>query len=245
MKALIVACAYNEGIKFEMTCDRIAAFFKSRDKSRVQIDALVIDDASDDTAPKTTATKNNFPYLRNEKRSGIGYSIRKGYEFGIQNQYDILITIAGNNKDNPDETDRLIEPIVSGKADFVQGSRYLSGGKYGNMPLYRYLTTKYVHPWLFSLVAGKRITDTTNGFRAVKNTVLLDGRIDLRQDWLDHYELEPYLFCRAIRLGYRIAEVPVTKIYPDKKLGYSKMTPITGWWSILKPLVYLFFNVKK
>ncbi len=245
MKALIIACAYNEGVKFEATCDRIAAFLKKRDKSRVVIDVLVIDDASSDSAPKQSASKHGFPYLRNEKRSGIGFSIRRGYEFGIQKQYDILITIAGNNKDNPDELDQLIEPIVSGKADFVQGSRYLAGGNYGNMPFYRLITTRYVHPWLFSLVAGRRITDTTNGFRAVKNSVLKDVRIDLRQDWLDHYELEPYLFCRAIRLGFRIAEVPVTKIYPDRKLGYSKMAPITGWWSILRPLVYLFFNLKK
>jgi len=245
MKALVIACAYNEGVKFEATCDRIAAFLKRRNRSRVMIDALVIDDASDDQAPKKTALKNNFQYLRNDHRSGIGYSIRRGYQYGLKNKYDILITIAGNNKDNPDEIDRLIEPIVNGSSDFVQGSRYLSGGNYGNMPLYRLLTTRYVHPWLFSLVSGRRITDTTNGFRAVSAAVLRDERIDLQPDWLDHYELEPYLFCRVIRLGYHVSEVPVTKIYPDKKLGYSKMTPITGWWSILRPLVYLFFRVKK
>src|SRR5436305_1725275 len=43
---------------------------------------------------------------------------------------------------------------------------------------------------------------------------------------------------RAVRLGYRTAEVPVTKVYPPRHLGQTKMKPLTGWWSILRPLVY-------
>jgi dolichol-phosphate mannosyltransferase len=39
--------------------------------------------------------------------------------------------------------------------------------------------------------------------------------------------------------------VPVTKIYPPKELGYTKMKPITGWWSILRPLVFLGLGIKK
>ena len=50
---------------------------------------------------------------------------------------------------------------------------------------------------------------------------------------------------KAIRLGYRHVEVAVTKIYPPHQLGYTKMRPITGWWSIVRPVVYLGLGLKK
>jgi len=147
------------------------------------------------------------------------------------------VVIAGNNKDAPEEIPRLLDPIING-ADFVQGSRFLAGGRAGGMPLYRHVATR-LHPLLFSLTSGKRVSESTNGFRAFRAALLDDPRINLHQSWLDEYELEPYLYWKAIRLGYRTAEVPVTKIYPPRAIGYTKMKPITGWWSMLRPLVLL------
>jgi len=127
----------------------------------------------------------------------------------------------------------------------VQGSRYLKGGDFGNMPFYRQLATRYVHPLLFSLFVGRRFTDTTNGFRAIRLSALRDPRIDMDQPWLDRYELEPYLFFKMNRLGYKVTEVPVTKIYPPHELGYTKMKPVTGWWSILRPVLLLGLGIKR
>jgi dolichol-phosphate mannosyltransferase len=53
------------------------------------------------------------------------------------------------------------------------------------------------------------------------------------------------LYLRSIQLGYRTVEVPVTKIYPPKQVGQTKMKPIAGWWSILRPLVYVGFGLRK
>ena len=47
------------------------------------------------------------------------------------------------------------------------------------------------------------------------------------------------------QLGYRTVEVPVTKIYPPKQVGQTKMKPIAGWWSILRPLVYVGLGLRK
>jgi dolichol-phosphate mannosyltransferase len=58
------------------------------------------------------------------------------------------------------------------------------------------------------------------------------------------YELEPYLLFKAITLGYRHSEVPVTKIHPPQ-LGYTKMRPFIDWWSILRSVIYLGFGMKK
>ena len=76
-------------------------------------------------------------------------------------------------------------------------------------------------------------------------SLLKDERINIDQPWLDTYELEPYLLFKTIRLGYKFTEVFVTKIYPPKKLGYTKMKPLVGWWSILKPVFYLGLGIKK
>jgi hypothetical protein len=106
------------------------------------------------------------------------------------------------------------------------------------MPAYRRAATR-IHPLLFSAAARRRVTDSTNGFRAVRSSVLCDERIDLDQEWLDGYELEPYFYLKTIRLGYRTLEVPVTKTYPPKRLGQTKMRPFVDWWSILRPIVLL------
>jgi dolichol-phosphate mannosyltransferase len=112
------------------------------------------------------------------------------------------------------------------------------------MPAYRKIATR-LHPMLFSLVARRKVTDSTNGFRAIKSQILTDPRIDLNQDWLAKYELEPYLYLQAIRLGYRVLEVPVTKIYPAKALGQTKMKPMVDWWRLLSPIFYVGLGIKR
>lgn len=152
---------------------------------------------------------------------------------------------AGNDKDNPLEIPALLDPIRRDDADFVQGSRYLAGGGFGNMPAYRVVGTRVIHPLIASIAARKRITESTNGFRAFRTSLLRDPRIDWRQAWLDRYELEPYLLLKTIRLGYRHTEVPVTKIYPPHQIGYTKMRPVVDWWSIVRPLVYVGLGLRK
>jgi dolichol-phosphate mannosyltransferase len=197
---------------------------------------LVVDDGSTD-ASVDAASAAGATVLKTGRTVGVGAALRMAFGWASENGFDVIVVCAGNNKDSPEEIPRLLDPIVNG-ADFVQGSRYLDGGISKGMPMYRRFATR-LHPFLFSLVARRRVSESTNGFRAFKSSLLRDPRIKLDQPWLDEYELEPYLYLKVIRLGYRTSEVPVTKIYPSKDLGYTKMKPITGWWSILRPLVYL------
>ena len=205
---------------------------------------LVIDDGCTDRSVEV-ARGLGASVLPMGRTVGVGAALRAGYKYALDKNYDVAVVMAGNNKDSPEEIPVLLDPIADGRADFVQGSRFLKGdANFGPMPLYRKLATR-VHPLLFSLAARHRVTESTNGFRALRTTMLRDPRIALDQPWLDEYELEPYLLFKAIRLGYGFAEVPVTKIYPPKKLGQTKMKPITGWWSILRPLFYLGLGLKE
>jgi dolichol-phosphate mannosyltransferase len=204
-------------------------------------EVLVVDDGSTDTSAEV-ARSQGATILPLGRTVGVGAALRAGFYWAKERGFDVIAVCAGNNKDFPEELPRLLDPIVAG-ADFVQGSRYMSGGSIGGMPLYRRLATR-LHPVLFSLSVGRRVSESTNGFRAFRTSLLDDARIRLDQSWLDDYELEPYLYWKTIRLGYRTQEVPVTKIYPPKSIGYTKMKPITGWWSMLRPIFLLGLRIR-
>ncbi len=237
LRVIAIACAYNEAGKIERVVEKVK-------KEDCIDELLVVDDGSFDNT-RYKAEKNGATVISHTQRKGAGAGLKTGFRYALENGFDIIVILAGNDKDNPSEISCLIDPILYENFGFVQGSRYLDGGSYGRMPLYRLIATKYIHPALFSLVSGMEITDSTNGFRAFRTCILKDKRINVDQDWLDRYELEPYLFYKAIKLGYRVKEVPVSKIYPPKDLGYTKMKPILGWWSILKPLFFLGLGLRK
>jgi dolichol-phosphate mannosyltransferase len=199
---------------------------------------LVIDDGSKD-ATAAVARSCGAEVLAHDTPRGVGAALRSGMDYAYRGRYDIAVMMAGNNKDDPSEIPYLLDAICDNDADFVIGSRFLPGGQCGgDMPLYRKLATR-VHPWLMSRFLGRRLTESTNGFRAFKMTLLDDPRINLSQAWLDGYGLEVYLLWKVVKLGYRHREVPCTKTYPPKSIGYTKMKPITGWWSILRPVFLL------
>tara|TARA_B100000315_G_scaffold233034_1_gene245864 strand:- start:2628 stop:3389 length:762 start_codon:yes stop_codon:yes gene_type:complete len=198
---------------------------------------LVVDDGSQDSSREVAAAEGADVHPLG-RTVGVGAAIRYGYRVAEEDGFDIAVVLAGNDKDFPEEIPLLLEPIVRNEADLVQGSRYLSGhGGFGDMPFYRRVATR-LHPLLMSVVAGYRFTDSTNGFRAVTTSLLRDRRLGLDSSALDEYGLEPHLLFMAARLGHRVTEVPVRKVYPPRHLGQTKMRPVVGWWSILRPLVW-------
>ena len=241
-KILVCPIAFNENVKLKSVIER---FLKS--PARQVADYLVMDDCSTDgtTEMIRSFVSQGVATIRHEKQSGVGAAIRTAIRYAQKNNYDVIVIMAGNDKDDPSEIPAVIKPIVDDGYDFVQGSRYKGKvGTGGDMPFYRKVATR-MHPMLMSFFTGTKVTDSTNGFRAFRVKIVEDSRIDLDQVWLNAYELEPYLMFKVIKLGYKFTEVFVTKIYPPKKLGYTKMKPLVGWWSILKPLFYLGLGIKK
>ncbi len=235
MKILAILPTFNEGGKTAVVLEHFPA--------GVVDEILVVDDASMDGSSASLIGKG-ATILRLNERSGCGVAIRHGLDYGMKNGFEVFVILAGNGKDDPRQIERVLEPIKLDRADFVQGSRYLKGGKRESMPLGRILGTHF-YSFVFSLFLRKKITDATNGFRAFRRSLLEDSRIQIWQDWLDGYAVEAYLFCQAIRLGYRVTEAPVTKTYPPLKKGYSKIQPLIGWWNHFKPVPLLCLGIRK
>ena len=242
-KVLVVPVAYNEKIKLGNVIER---FLQSH--ILLQADYLIVDDGSHDGTTEMIASYKDRGVMsvKHPQRLGVGAAIRTGIEYAQAHAYDIIVIMAGNDKDDPQEIPQLLGPILRENYDLVQGSRYLGKiGSVGQMPFYRKFATR-LYSLVFSLFTGRLLTDTTNGFRAIRLGIFKDERINLKQEWLDTYELEPYILWKVITLGYKFKEVFVTKIYPPKKMGgYTKMVPFVSWWSILRPLFYLRLGIKK
>lgn len=183
--------------------------------------------------------------IKNPRRMGVGYAIREGIQHALTHEFDIIVIMAGNDKDTPREIPKLLLPILKEGYDYVQGSRFLPGGRRVKNPILRGIFSR-LYPFLWTLVTDIRCTDVTNGFRAYKTKILKDRRIDLWQSWLNGYALEYYLHFKALKLRYRTKEVPVSKIYPYRhRGGYSQISPLRDWWQIVGPFIYLALGIRK
>lgn len=236
-KIIAILPAYNEGDK---TAKVVVKF-----PDNLVNEILVVSDGSDDNTVEEIKKIGRATVLENQERQGIGFAIRQGWEYALKNNYDIIVVMAGNGKDNPEEIPKLLKPIIEDDYDYVQGSRYLAGGKYGKMPLHRFIFTRS-YSFLVRLLYGAVITDGTNGFRAYKASILNDTRINLYQDWLKE-TMEYYFSLKVLLLNYRVTEVPVTKLYPQGVAyqQYTKVKPFSGWLRRLKPLFLLRLGIKK
>jgi len=192
---------------------------------------VVIDDGTTDNT-KQEAEEAGAVVLHNGARRGVGAAIRRGIEYGLENDMDICVIMGGDSQDDPKEIPKLLHPILYEDYDFTQGSRYLGGQRTINMPLSRAILTR-IFTWGFRLVTGFPATDASNGFRAFRLSILKN--INIWQKSLDRYALENYLFAQAIKRKYKIKEVPVTKIF-DRERGYSHMRVWldNSFWAVIK-----------
>jgi len=228
MRVLAVVPAVNEVGKIEHVIARVPR--------SVVDEVLVIDDGSTDQTADL-AHLAGARVLSHGRTKGVGAAIRSGLAFAIEGRYDAVVFLAGNNKDFPEHIPTLLTALTSTPADIVQGSRYLAESRdFGPMPAYRRLATR-LHPLLFALASGRRMTDTTNGFRAVRVGAYRRLAHLLAAGRYDRYGFEPALLLLALQRGLSVVEVPARKVYPERHLGQTKMRPITGWWSILWPLL--------
>jgi len=232
LKPVAIIPVYNECTQIGLLIDR---FPKDR------CDLIVVDDASTDGTTHEIQ-KRATPTIRHEKRTGVGKCLQDGIRQAKTRGAQTIVILAGNGKDDPREIPKLLDAIEAG-ADYVQGSRFMAGGEWKNLPWQRWIAIK-TFTGLWSLLMGRRLTDVTNGFRAYRMRFLDRPEVRWEQEWLTTYEFEYYLHYYALYLAIPFQEVPVTKNYPTRH-NYSKIRAGGDWWRIVRPLLMLKLRIKK
>jgi dolichol-phosphate mannosyltransferase len=200
-------------------------------------DIVIVDGGSTDgsLAPESLEADGVRGLLLKTGPGKLSAQLRCAYAFALDQGYRGIVTIDGNNKDDPKAIPQFIDALKQG-FDFVQASRFIPGGVAENTPTSRHVAIRWIHAPLLSLCAGFHWTDTTQGFRAYSRKMLLDSKIAPFRDVFVTYELLAYLSYRAPRLGYRCMELPTIRRYPKGEIP-TKISSVRGNVSVLAILI--------
>lgn len=182
---------------------------------------VVVDGGTDDT--EGVVARAGYSVATHHVNRGQGDALRTGFAIALQRGDEIVVTMDADGQHRPDELPALIKPIVAGEADYVQGSRFL--GAYDDAGGSRELGIK-LFAWIISTLSDARISDCTNGYRAIRAEKLALMRLE--QDSFSAAEI----IMEAATRGLRMKEVPVH--IRSRSHGDSKKPPRLGY-----PLGYL------
>lgn len=204
---------FNEG-------ERYFRQVRKMEKNRLfqKIDVIICDAGSKDGTTDHDFLKKSGHRALLVRRGKGRYStdIKMGYYWALQQGYDGIITVDGNNKDDTKAIHLFMNALDRGY-DYIQGSRFIKGGRGVRTPVIRLAAMKLINEPVMTFCAHRHLTDTTNGFRAYSSRFLKDSEVLPFRDLFWGYELIYYLPIRACRLGFKVCEVPVTRIYPKGK----------------------------
>lgn len=225
----VVIPVINEGSRIKNLLDRMMAH-----KISEVADILIVDGGSTDGSlgMESLQQQGVRALLVKTGPGKLSAQLRCAYAFALDQGYEGIVTIDGNDKDDPEAIPRFIEAMKQG-ADFVQASRFLVGGVAENTPKSRDFAIRFIHAPMLSLFSGFHWTDTTQGFRAYSRKMLLDARIAPFRDVFSSYELLAYFSYRIPKLGYRCVELPTVRRYPISGDVPTKISGIKGNWSVL------------
>jgi dolichol-phosphate mannosyltransferase len=214
MKKLVIIPTYNE-------IENITKLLPELMSLKSQFDVLVVDDSSpDQTAAfveKFKLENSRVHLLVRKVKNGLGKAYIAGFQWGIENKYDVLIEMDADFSHRPIDLMTLLTEIESNSV--VIGSRYVDGGYTVNWGFIRKLISRGGS--LYSrLILGYPVRDWTGGFNAWKTEVL--QKIGLNQIQSNGYSFQIELKYKAQKLGYSVKEVPI--VFEDRQVGQSKMS---------------------
>jgi len=175
-------------------------------------DVVVIDDGSaDETSP--LAQQSGATVLRNEPRGGKGFSLKRGFAYVLEHNYDGVVAMDGDGQHSPDDLQNFLTVAQGKTMCIINGTRM---GNTATMPFVRFMTNRFMS-WMISRICGRHIEDTQCGYRYISADVL--RRIELTAT---DFEIETEILLKACRAGCQFFSVPIKTIYRDEK---SKIHP--------------------
>ena len=166
----------------------------------------------------------------------LSAQLRMAYAVALTEGYAGVVTVDGNGKDGVEAVAGMLASLEDG-ADYVQGSRYAAGGSAENTPLARSFGNRMIHAPLLSLAGRRRLTDTTNGFRAYSARYLSDPRVKPFRDLFQAYELLFYLTVRAGQIGMDVRMIGVRRSYPASGKTPTKIKGLRAYIDVFMQTV--------
>jgi glycosyltransferase involved in cell wall biosynthesis len=191
----VVIAAYNEEPTVVSVIEEVPA-----EIAGLRTEVIIVDDGSADATASLSAGAGAL-VCDLSRNVGHGAALKLGYWLARRRGAKIIATIDADAQYLPQELDRVIEPIVAGRADFVNGSRRL-GTELTTDPM-RHAGVIFFGA-LMSLLIRQRITDPASGIRAFR--VEVPASVTLNQP---QYQTSELLIGTAMA-GFRIIEVPTT-----------------------------------
>ncbi len=178
---------------------------------------LVVDDGSRDGTGEVAAAHGAIVAHHLINRGG-GAALRTGYRLMVESGAEIVVTLDADGQHLPSEMERLVKPVLDGEVDVAHGSRVL--GRADRNHLARELGIVFFNR-LVSLITRTHVTDCSNGYRAVRATVL--PLLVLRQEQFHTSEF----MIEAIKRGIPAKEVPITV---ERRIhGHSKKPAVVRY----------------
>lgn len=217
MKVLLIIPAYNEE-------ENIGALLDELERDYGRYDYLVINDCSRDSTRQILRSRK-ANYLDLPVNLGIGGGVQAGYMYAKENGYDIAVQMDGDGQHLPVYLDAIIEPVASGTADFVVGSRFIKKEGFQSSALRR-VGIVFLSWWL-RVLTGITVKDVTSGFRAVNRKGIELFADEYAQDYP-----EPEALTLAALQGLRIMETPVRM--KERTGGRSSISGVKTAYYMLK-----------
>jgi glycosyltransferase involved in cell wall biosynthesis len=183
-------------------------------------DILVVDDGSSDRTPLLLAEMEGIHVVRHEPNQGYGGALRTAFQFAIDHDYDVLVTIDCDGQHQPklipEMAARIFPETASRPVDIVSGSRYLQEFNGDNAaPVDRRRINLEITRQL-NACFGLRLTDSFCGFKAYRVEAL--RKFDITELG---YAMPLQLWIQAVRHDMVIEEFPVPRIYLDETRSFG------------------------
>lgn len=218
---LVVVPALNEGASIGKVV---------REISITGLDVLVVDDASTDETSVRAETAG-AKVLRLPMNLGVGGALQVGFRYAVDHGYEAVVQVDGDGQHPVGDIGRLIEAANETGSHLVIGSRYLSNVATLKPTAPRRLAMRILS-WVVSRAARSEITDSTSGFRIIRQPLLSRFAEDFPSYYLgDTFEAT----VRAARFGFRIAEVPAA--LKEREFGRSSTTSLRAVFLVGKVVV--------
>ena len=215
---VVIIPTYNE-------IENIRAIIRAVTSLEKPLDVLIIDDGSPDgTADAVkelmqTELQGRLYLIERKGKLGLGTAYICGFKWAIEHGYDYIFEMDADFSHNPSDLPRLYAACHDEGFDVAVGSRYITGVNVVNWPIGRVLMSYYASAYVRTIL-GISLRDTTAGFVCYRREVL--ETIDLDNIRFKGYAFQIEMKYSAIRLGFKIKEVPV--IFVNRELGTSKMS---------------------